>query len=60
MILKHCDNLVMFFSLFQVPADDADLKTHHDHCGGVFNQQIRGGRDEEGGDGQREAAQSGQ
>lgn len=47
-----------FLSLWQVPADDADLEKHHDHSGGVFNQQIWGGPDEEGGDASREAAQS--
>lgn len=51
-------NTPMYLFLWQVPADDADLEEHHDSGGGVFNQQIWGGPDEEGGDAQREAAQS--
>lgn len=58
MILKQCENALVYFFLFQIPADDADLEKHHDHGGGVFNKQIWGGPDEEGGDGPREAAQS--
>lgn len=45
-------------SLWQIPANDADFKKHHDHGCGVFNQQIWGGPAKEGRDAQREAAQS--
>lgn len=56
--LGDINNTLMHFLLWQVPADDADLEKHHDHGGGVFNQQIWGGPNEEGGDAPREAAQS--